>query len=100
MLLIHHTPPFIDVQCKPHYLPAKSKLCCDSTFDYRRIFLEWKVQPPYGGLLSSYCGGLGPFGPKGDFAGRKNGQTDGRMDNGFKGVRFIIHLTNTLSKIC
>ena len=38
-----------------------------------------KVQPPYKGLLSSSCGGLGPFGPKGD--------CNGRTDNGFKGVR-------------
>ena len=50
-----------------------------------------KIQHPYGGLLSSSCGGLqhsaaseGPFGPKGDFAGRTNGLTN----NMFKGVRW------------
>ena len=31
----------------------------------------------------------GLFWPKGDFAGRTNGQTDGRTDNGFKGVRQV-----------
>ena len=30
------------------------------------------------GLLSSSYGGLGPFAPKGDFAGRTNGRTDER----------------------
>ena len=43
-----------------------------------------KVQAPYGGLLSSSCGGLVSFGPNSEFAGR----TDGQTDNGFKGVRY------------
>ena len=34
--------------------------------------------------MFSFCGGLKPFGPKGDFAGRTNRQTDNR----FKGVRW------------
>ena len=51
---------------------------------------------PYGGLLSSSCGGLkGPSGPKGESGGQTDGrtdrQTDGRTDtrtdNGFKGGR-------------
>ena len=38
-----------------------------------------KVQPPYGGLLSSSCGGLkSPLGPKVILTNRRtNGQTDG-----------------------
>ena len=32
------------------------------------------------GLLSSSCGGLGPFGPKIDFAGRTDGRTNGRTN--------------------
>ena len=30
-------------------------------------------------LYTSSCGGLGPFGPKSDFAGQTNGQTDGQQ---------------------
>ena len=55
-----------------------------------------------------YCGGPGPFGPKGDFAGRTNGQTDERTDNGFKGVRYVklspknwsINVSSTASVEC
>ena len=36
-----------------------------------------KFSPPYGRLLSSSCGGLEPFRPKSDFAGRTNGRTTG-----------------------
>ena len=43
-------------------------------------YLLLEIQPPYGGLLSSSCGGLEPSaaseGPKGDFARRTNGLTD------------------------
>ena len=48
-----------------------------------------KFIPPTGGLLSSSCRVLGPFGPKDDFAGRTEGRTDGRTYNGFKGVRYL-----------
>ena len=42
---------------------------------------QWKVQPSYGGLLSSSCGGLeGHLGPKVVLV-------DVQSDNGFKGVR-------------
>ena len=37
--------------------------------------------------LSSSCGGLGPFGPKGDFAGRPDGRTDERTDGWTTGLR-------------
>ena len=46
----------------------------------KKLFKSFKVQPPYGRLLSSSCVGLqplaateGPFGPKGDFGGRTTG---------------------------
>ena len=38
-------------------------------------------------LLFSFCGGLAPFGPKGDFAGRKDERTDGRTDGRTTGLR-------------
>ena len=41
------------------------------------IIRSLEIQPPYGGLLSSSCGGL-------------KGPTDGRTDNGFKGVIFLL----------
>ena len=41
------------------------------------VILYQKVQPPYGGLLSSSCRGQWPFGPKGDFAGRTDKRTTG-----------------------
>ena len=51
--------------------------------------LLFEIQPSFGGLLSSSCGGLqplaaseGPFRPKGDFADR----TDGQKNNGFRGL--------------
>ena len=56
--------------------------------------VETTNSAPYGGLLSSNCGGMqplaapeGPFGPKGDFARRMDEQTNKRTDIGFKGVR-------------
>ena len=62
------------------------------------ILLE--IQPPYGGLLSSYFGGQQPssapeepFGPKGDFVGLTDRRTNRWTDNGFKGVRSLIHHT-------
>ena len=53
------------------------------------VIINYKVQPPYGGLLSSSSGGLGPFGPKSDFAGRTNGRTDGRT-TGFRELDLLI----------
>ena len=51
---------------------------------YWLIFNTRKFRPPYGGLLSSSCGGLEPFGPAGPTVTLSDGrtesvqQTDGR----------------------
>ena len=38
------------------------------------VIYQLESSAPLRGLLSSSCGGLGPFGPKSDFAGQTDGQ--------------------------
>ena len=44
------------------------------------LYMTLECSAPYEGLLSSSCGGLGPFGPKVDFAGRTDEQTNGQRE--------------------
>ena len=43
-----------------------------------KIYIKLEDQPPYGGLQPSVVS-EGPFGPKGDFAGRTDGRTDRQL---------------------
>ena len=58
-----------------HFLNLGQNLDLNLTLPHMHIL---ESSAPYGGLLSSYCGGLGPFGPKSDFAARTNRRTDGQ----------------------
>ena len=64
--------------------------------------LKLEIQPPYGRLHSSSCGGLqplvateGPLGPNDDYAGRADGRTDGRAT----GLRELKNLYSTCKYI-
>ena len=63
-------------------IPITSTSTVIISYQWNYVILE--IQPPYGGLLSSSCGGRQPSGaterPFGDFAGQRNSRMDRRRD--------------------
>ena len=66
---------------------------CFTYFRYCK-FLRLEIQPTYGELLSSFCGGLQPsatteepYGPKGDLAKQTERRTDKKTNGRTTGVR-------------
>ena len=78
---------FEDVWFPANFLPGLNQMQSSLRFEYQTL----QTQPPYGGLLSSSCGGLQPLAAtKRPFWAqrlfcRTNRRKNGRTDNGSKG---------------